>query len=124
MSLGVFDVVYSDPPYKRDTLLKKEAPTMGQGTSGYGVKTMGGTSYTIHTTTAHSLPTTGTPNTVTQKYDSSGNLVTERYYGSDGNALKDIDYTDHGNPKAHPKVPHEHDWDWKDPAHPKRGPAK
>lgn len=25
---------------------------------------------------------------------------------------KDIDYTNHGNPKEHPKVPHTHDWDW------------
>ena len=31
---------------------------------------------------------------------------------SNGNAEKEINYTDYGNPKEHPKVPHEHDWDW------------
>lgn len=36
---------------------------------------------------------------------------------------KDIDYTDHGNPKEHPKVPHEHTWDWSDPNKPKRSAA-
>ncbi|HBR02432.1 MAG TPA: hypothetical protein DD738_07460 [Ruminiclostridium sp.] len=36
--------------------------------------------------------------------------------------MKDRDITNHGNSKKHPKVPHEHDWDWSvDP--PKRGPA-
>ncbi len=36
----------------------------------------------------------------------------ERYYGADGLPEKDIDYTDHGNPKTHPKVPHIHPWKW------------
>ena len=30
------------------------------------------------------------------------------YYDEDGNAYLDIDYTDHGNPKTHPIVPHQH----------------
>ena len=38
----------------------------------------------------------------------------ERHYGADGWADKDIDYTDHGNPKRHPKVPHTHPWEWVD----------
>ena len=36
------------------------------------------------------------------------NLVTERHYDSNGNAYLDIDYSDHGNSKNHPIVPHEH----------------
>ena len=28
-----------------------------------------------------------------------------------------------GNPKEHPKVPHEHKWDWSDPNKPKRSAA-
>lgn len=36
---------------------------------------------------------------------------------------KDIDYTDHGNPKEHLKVPHEHTWDWSDPNKPKKSAA-
>jgi hypothetical protein len=35
--------------------------------------------------------------------------VPERYYNQEGMAYLDIDYTDHGNPKMHPNVPHEHD---------------
>lgn len=41
-------------------------------------------------------------------------------YDKNGRAQKDIDYTDHGNPKEHPKVPHEHKWDWSNPNKPKR----
>lgn len=56
----------------------------------------------------HSLPMSGTPNSVTQK-EKDGKIVTERYYGEDGNAYLDIDYTDHGNPKTHNTVPHQHE---------------
>lgn len=34
-------------------------------------------------------------------------------YDENGNADLDIDYTNHGNPKQHSKVPHRHDWTWK-----------
>ena len=57
---------------------------------------------------AHSLPLKSKPNSAIQNYK-EGNLVTERYYGFDGKPYLDIDYTDHGNPKMHPIVPHEHD---------------
>lgn len=55
----------------------------------------------------HSLPTSGTPNSVTQNYK-DGKLHSERYYGEDGKTYLDIDYTDHGNSKMHPQVPHQH----------------
>lgn len=42
------------------------------------------------------------------KKNINGNLNSERYYDDDGKAYLDIDYTNHGNPKTHPKVPHEH----------------
>lgn len=93
---------------------------MGQGVSGYKLKTMGGKSYRINTTTSHSILPTGMPNSVTQKLDKDGNLEKERYYDENGHATIDIDYTDHGNPKLHPKVPHIHKWDWSDPNNPKR----
>lgn len=38
-----------------------------------------------------------------------GKLYERRYFDENGRAIKDIDYTDHGNPKYH-KVPHVHDW--------------
>ncbi|MFI8714455.1 hypothetical protein [Brevibacillus brevis] len=48
-----------------------------------------------------------------------GELVQRRYYGPDGKADMDIDYTHHGNPKQHPKVPHRHDWDWSNKSNPR-----
>ncbi len=57
---------------------------------------------------AHKLPMTGgKPNSVTQK-TKDGKITSERYYDENGNAYLDIDYTDHGNPKTHPTVPHQH----------------
>jgi hypothetical protein len=52
------------------------------------------------------------PNSSMDRVDENGNLIQRRYYDENGNAKKDTDFTDHGNPKEHPKVPHEHDWDW------------
>ncbi|RNB64576.1 hypothetical protein EDM55_27130 [Brevibacillus centrosporus] len=63
-------------------------------------------------TTGRNLPTSSRPNSSMDLMDEDGDLKTRRYYGSDGRALRDVDFTDHGNPKMHPKVPHEHDWDW------------
>lgn len=37
-------------------------------------------------------------------------VVRRRFYDNRGNAKLDIDFTDHGHPKAHPIVPHAHDW--------------
>lgn len=61
----------------------------------------------INKTTDSKVPMTGKPNSVTQKVK-DGKVVSERYYDEDGNAYLDIDYTDHGNPKTHPTVPHQH----------------
>ena len=44
-------------------------------------------------------------NSVAQKKDGD-KLLTERYYNEKGEPYLDIDYTDHGNPIAHPIVPH------------------
>ncbi len=56
------------------------------------------------------FPTTGKPNTKSTLYGKNGQVIRERWYGSDGNPLKDRDWTDHGNAKQHPNVPHDHDW--------------
>lgn len=61
----------------------------------------------------HSMPVSGTPNSVTKNYK-DGKLSTERYYGSDGKPYLDIDYSNHGNAKMHPHVPHEHKITFKD----------
>lgn len=40
------------------------------------------------------------------------------------NAYLDIDYTDHGNPKTHPTVPHEHSINFDDDGNMNRGKEK
>ncbi len=65
------------------------------------------------------LPTKSKPNSKKTLYK-NGKKIRDRYYDEQGYAKKDIDYTDHGNPKEHPKVPHEHKWDWRNPEEPKR----
>lgn len=56
----------------------------------------------------HSVTIKGIPNSVTQKYNKRGSLISERYYDGNGNAYLDIDYTNHGNSTQHPIVPHQH----------------
>lgn len=55
------------------------------------------------------LPTTGKKYTSKDLYK-DGKLNTRRYYGKNGKADLDIHYTNHGNTKLHPKVPHRHKW--------------
>ena len=56
---------------------------------------------------AHKVPMTSTPNSVHISYK-AGKAHSERYFDGKGNAYLDIDYSNHGNPKMHPLVPHEH----------------
>lgn len=72
---------------------------------------------------SHSVPTTSTPNSVTKNYK-DGKLSSERYYGDDGKAYLDIDYSDHGNPATHPRVPHEHSISFDDNGNMHRGKEK
>jgi RHS repeat-associated core domain len=77
--------------------------------------------YTTHGSTAvASLSPWGKPNTHVDDY--SDGYHKERWYGEDGRAVKDRHHTDHNNPKHHPD-PHDQDWDWSDPKHPKLGKA-
>ncbi len=57
-----------------------------------------------------SIPTKGVPNSVTI-IEQNGNIISERYYDNNGDAYLDIDYTNHGNSKTHPIVPHQHKWE-------------
>lgn len=67
-----------------------------------------GVVHTIQTlANVHTMPTTSTPNSVSRNYR-EGKLATERYFNQKGEPYLDIDYTDHGNKKMHPFVPHEH----------------
>ena len=59
-----------------------------------------------------SLDPTGRPNSSEDLVDGDGKVIQRRYYGPDGKAEFDVDYTNHGNPNAHPTVPHGHEWRW------------
>ncbi|WP_219834728.1 hypothetical protein [Paenibacillus sp. R14(2021)] len=55
----------------------------------------------------------GEPNSSVDIVDpNTGQIKTRRYYGPDGKATRDVDMTDHGNPKLHPEVPHEHKFEY------------
>lgn len=60
-------------------------------------------------TSSSSLPVTGKEYSSKDRV-SGGKVVQRRYYDKSGKADLDIDYTNHGNPAKHPKVPHRHDW--------------
>ena len=55
----------------------------------------------------HNLPIKDKPNSKIEQRDDSGRITRIRYYDENGNAYKDVDYTDHGRPDRH-KVPHTH----------------
>ena len=55
----------------------------------------------------HNVPVTYKPYSVYRKNSQIG-LISERYYNGKGEPYLDIDYTNHGNAKHHPIVPHEH----------------
>lgn len=47
----------------------------------------------------------GEPNSSVDIIDpKSGEIKTRRYFGPDGKATRDVDMTNHGNPKRHPEV--------------------
>lgn len=54
----------------------------------------------------------GKPNSTVDVLAKDGTIKTRREFDNNGRALRDVDYTDHGNAKRHPNVPHEHIWNW------------
>ena len=65
-----------------------------------------------HSSTNNPIKRTGKPNSSIDRVDEKGRIITRRWYDGNGRAKKDVDFTDHGNPKTHPEVPHEHTWKW------------
>ena len=57
------------------------------------------------------LEGTGVPNSRFDLYK-NGELDSWRWYDADGRATRNRNFNDHGNPKAHPVVPHDHIWDY------------
>lgn len=66
------------------------------------------------------LPTQGKPNSSIDRVDDKGNVIQRRYYDENGRSIRDVDFTNHGNPKQHPNGSHEHIWDWSNPNKPIR----
>ena len=83
-------------------------PVNGKDYNGAGSKSVDKVDSVTVTSDIHTVPKEGPPNSVSKNYV-DGNLDSERYYDENGNSYLDIDYSDHGNPKTHPTVPHEHD---------------
>ena len=52
----------------------------------------------------------GEPNSSVNILNSKGEVITRRFYDKSGTAVRDVDMTNHGNPKNHPEYPHEHKW--------------
>lgn len=65
-----------------------------------------------HTVTDENPSRGQEPNSSADIRDGNGDIVRRRWFDENGDAKRDLDYTDHGNPKKHPEVPHEHYWDW------------
>lgn len=55
------------------------------------------------------VPITSKPNDVIDNYK-NGQLEQRRIYDENGHVKFDIDFSNHGNPKLHPNVPHIHEW--------------
>ncbi|MEC0192289.1 polymorphic toxin-type HINT domain-containing protein, partial [Paenibacillus apiarius] len=73
------------------------------------------------TVTVNPKPTGGQPNSSVDIVDpKTGELLTRRWYGPDGRAIRDVDYTHHKNPKTHPEAPHEHRWTYDEKGNPSR----
>ncbi|WP_413232240.1 WXG100 family type VII secretion target [Paenibacillus sp. BJ-4] len=69
-----------------------------------------------HTSTiTNPHPAKGEPNSSVDILDkNTGEIKTRRYYDENGRAIRDVDYTNHGNSKQHPEWPHEHVFEWKE----------
>ena len=85
-----------------------------------------GNNYNVTQSSNHNIVTknpgpTGQPNSSIDIVDpKTGELLTRRWYGPDGRATRDIDYTHHKNPKTHPEAPHEHSWKYDKYGNPSR----
>jgi hypothetical protein len=56
------------------------------------------------------LPKAGLSNWKYDKINRDGKTMQRRFYDHEGNAFKDIDMTNHGQPQAHPYASHVHEW--------------
>ena len=113
---GVTGVVFAGIAYGLSKAFKAlKLKMINKGGSGSKVKVISNLGKEIditpsknHSATTKNPGLKGTSNSSVDILDSAGNIKTRRWFGSDGNQIKDVDFTNHGNPKLHPEWPHEH----------------
>ncbi|WP_296954508.1 hypothetical protein [uncultured Dialister sp.] len=88
---------------------KQNKPVNGKDYNSAGSASIKKVDTVSNETDSHHISFTGIPNSVL-RITKNDSLTQERYYGEDGKPYLDIDYTNHGNAKLHPNVPHEHKW--------------
>ena len=84
----------------------EEVGSEGGGTEGKTTKVTSNTGNEIditpssnHSTASKNPGPKGVPNSSVDILDNNGNVSTRRWYDSSGNAYRDVDMTNHGNPK-------------------------
>ena len=82
-------------------------PIGGCSFNEYNSKSVKNVEFYTKSNNVHNAPMNYAPNSVFIRCK-GGKYYSERYYDDNGNAYLDIDYSDHGNPKMHPVIPHEH----------------
>ena len=117
---SVSTIHYGITAFKKDADKGKEAKEADSKAAESGKKTIKSTlgneidvtPSSKHTSVNKNPGTYGEANTSVDILDAEGNIKTRRWYDSDGKAYRDVDMSDHGNPKEHPEVPHEHTWEY------------
>lgn len=93
-------------------LVHNKGNPCADGGTGKNVTSNKGNVYNNTPSSNHSAttgnPIKGEPNSSVDILDKNGDIKTRRWFGPDGNQIRDLDYTNHGNPKTHPEWPHEH----------------
>ena len=116
---GLFDPISHRPPNQGPRPPIKK-PINGVDYNTAGSNSVSDVDFVTTTMDIHNVPMNGLSDSVSRNFR-DGNLDSERYYDHEGNAYLDIDYTNHGNPKTHPHVPHEHGIHFGKDGTPRRG---
>ncbi|WP_208970483.1 T7SS effector LXG polymorphic toxin [Listeria valentina] len=64
----------------------------------------------VHSKVSNNPGPFGKPNSSIDILNAQGETTTRRFYDRTGKAIRDVDFTNHGNSKMHPEFPHEHKW--------------
>ena len=71
-------------------------------------KTINTTPSSNHSTVTKNPGLKGKPNSSVDIVDVNGKIKTRRWFDSNGKQVRDVDFTNHGNARTHPEVPHVH----------------